>query len=129
MEEHQHNRTRKITIRLTSEEYTRISRKMATTTCRKLSEYCRKKMLEKPLTVYHRNLSLDQAMMEFIELRKTLNGLANNYNQSVKRLHTLTEDSPLRSWLTAYQLEGKILLNKVEDIKSSINKIADLWLR
>ena len=128
MENKQNNRIRKITVRLKPEEYQLIAQKLQSTTCRKMSEYCRKMMLGKPITIKQRNQSLDELMLEFIELRKVLNGIANNFNQAVKRLHTIALHAELRSWVTAYDLDRKIMMNKTEEIKMLINKIADQWL-
>ena len=82
-----------------------------------------------PITVYQRNQSLDDFMAEIIKLRNELNGIGNNFNQAVKKLNSLQQIAEFREWIITYELEKKILFNKVEEIKNRINKIADQWLR
>jgi hypothetical protein len=123
------NRTRIIGLRLTPAEYAKIERKWKTSTCRKLSDYVRHNLFEKPVTSYYRNQSLDEFMAEVVLLRNELNHIGNNFNQAVKRLHTLNQIDEFRSWLIAYEVEKKTLFNKVDEIKKHIQKIAESWLQ
>jgi hypothetical protein len=68
-------------------------------------------------------------MAEMIQLRGELNSIGNNFNQAIKKLHTLQQIPEFRSWIITYELEKQILLNQVEEIKNRINKIADQWLQ
>lgn len=129
MERKKSNRTRIIGLRLTPEEYAAIERKWKASTCRKLSDYARQKLFDKPITNYYRNQSLDDFMAEMAQLRKELNHIGNNFNQAVKRLHTLNQIPEFKNWLITYELERKIFFNKVDEIKKHIQKIAETWLR
>ena len=123
------NRTRIIGLRLTPAEYAKIERKWKASTCRKLSDYVRHNLFEKPVTSYYRNQSLDEFMAETVQLRNELNHIGNNFNQAVKRLHTLSQIGEFRSWLIAYEVEKKTLFNKVDEIKKHVQKIAESWLQ
>jgi len=123
------NRTRIIGLRLTPSEYAKIERKWKASTCRKLSDYVRHNLFEKPITSYYRNQSLDEFMAEMVLLRNELNHIGNNFNQAVKRLHTLNQIAEFRSWLIAYEVEKKTLFNKVDEIKRHVQKIAESWLQ
>jgi hypothetical protein len=68
-------------------------------------------------------------MAEMIRLRNELNDIGNNINQAVKKLHTLHQIAEFRSWIITYELEKKILLNKVDEIKNHIQKVAEKWLQ
>lgn len=68
-------------------------------------------------------------MAEMMLLRNELNSVGNNSNQAVKKLNSLQQIAEFRSWIITYELEKKTLLNKVDEIKNRINKIADEWLR
>ncbi len=129
MEEQDLNRSKWLHLRLKPTEYNQIHRQFTKTTCRKLSEYARKVLLNKPITVTYRNQSLDDFMTEMMRLRQELNSLGNNFNQAVKKLHSLTQIGEFRTWLITWELEKKILLNKVDEIKNRLNKIADEWLQ
>ena len=129
MEKGNSNRTRIIGLRLTSEEYAKIERKWKASTCRKLSDYVRRSLFDKPIVTTYRDASLDEFMLQMIQLRNELNAIGNNFNQAVKKLHILQQIPEFKSWLIRYELESKILFNKIDEVKKSIQKFAELWLR
>lgn len=129
MERENSKRTRIVGLRFTPKEYAKIERKWKTSTCRKLSDYIRKHLFNKPITTNYRNQSLDDFMAEMMRLRGELNAIGNNFNQAVKKLHTLNQISDFKHWLISYELEKKILFNKVDEIKKQIQKIAESWLQ
>ena len=129
MEKGNSNRTRIIGLRLTPAEYAKIERKWKASTCRKLSDYVRRSLFDKPIVTTYRDASLDEFMFQMIQLRKELNAIGNNFNQAVKKLHILQQIPEFKSWLIRYELESKILFNKIDEVKKSIQKFAELWLR
>jgi hypothetical protein len=129
MEKEDTLRTRIIGLRLTGKEYKQIEKQRKNSTAKKMSDYVRCVLFDKPITVYQRNKSLDDFMTEMIKLRNELNNIGNNFNQAVKKLHTLQQIAEFKSWIITYELEKKTLFNKVDEIKNCINKIADEWLQ
>ncbi len=129
MEQTNTKRSRIIGLRLTLKEYEQIEKKWKTSTCRKLSDYVRRSIFEKPIVTTYRNQSLDDYMAEMMRLRNELNGIGNNFNQAVKKLHTLHQIAEFRSWLINHELEKQTLLNKVDEIKYHIQKMGEKWLR
>ena len=129
MKEEKINRSKLLKVRLTPKEMDTIHNKFAKTTCRKLSEYVRKVLLDKPVTMYHRNKSLDDFMSEMITLRNELNAIGNNYNQVVKRLHSLVHLEEIKTWALLNESSKQILLKKVDEIKLKIAQINDQWLQ
>jgi ribosomal protein L29 len=123
------NRKRIVGMRFTTKEYEQIEKKWKASTCRKLSEYLRKIIFNKPVVATYRNKSLDDLMTELIQLKKELNGIGNNFNQAVKKLHTLCQIPEFRQWLEVYEAEKLLLLNKVEEIKNVTGKIGEQWLQ
>ncbi|RYE28357.1 MAG: plasmid mobilization relaxosome protein MobC [Sphingobacteriales bacterium] len=122
-------RTELLQVRLTIKETEQIHNTFSKSTCRKLSDYVRKKLLDKPISIYTRNHSLDDFMAEMILLRGELNAIGNNYNQVVKRLHTLSDIREIKTWLLVNESSKHMLLKKVEEIKSKISQINDQWLQ
>jgi len=129
MIEQNNRKSKRLHIRLTPAEYNTLKKKFTASTCRKLSEYARRVLLEKVVTMNQRNQSLDDFMAEMIRLRNELNGIGNNFNQVVKKLHTLQQIEEFRSWINRSENDREILLKKVEDIKQKINSISDKWLQ
>ena len=122
------NRTRIVGIRLSSSEFEQIEKKFRASTCRKLSDYIRRSLFDKPIVTTYRDSSLDDFMTESIRIRNELNNLGNNFNQAVKKLHTLDKIEEFRKWISAFDSEHKVLLNKIEETKNHIQKIAEKWL-
>ncbi|TXI87948.1 MAG: plasmid mobilization relaxosome protein MobC [Chryseobacterium sp.] len=129
MKEQKQNRTEHLHVRFTPKEFEKISSGFSKSACRKLSDYVRKILLEKPIKINQRNQSLDDFMAELITLRNELNALGNNYNQVVKRLHTMTDSAELKAWLLLNESAKKMMLEKVQQIKSKIYSINDIWLQ
>ena len=125
----QTNRTKWLHLRLTPDEYQKIMKEFNKSTCRKISDYARKNLLQKPIVNTYRNKSLDDFMAEMIRLRMELNAIGNNFNQAVKKLHTLHQIADFKQWFISYELDKKILFNKVDEIKKHIQKFAESWLR
>jgi hypothetical protein len=116
-------------IRLTEKEHEKIKKKYSKTTCKKLSDFARKVLLDKAVTVNIRNQSLDDLMTELFALKEEINAIGNNYNQLVKRLHSLNHSSEIKSWLLLHESARKILINKMDEIKVKIYSINDQWLQ
>ncbi|MFW2475373.1 MAG: plasmid mobilization protein [Sediminibacterium sp.] len=123
------NRKRIVGVRFTPKEYEQIEKKWKDSTCRKLSEYVRKIIFSKPIVTTYRNKSLDDLMTELIHLKKELNGVGNNFNQAVKKLHTLHQIHEFKQWIESYEADKNTLLQKVEEIKLVTGKIGEQWLQ
>jgi len=123
------NRDQLLQVRLTTKELERIHNKFSQSTSRKLSDYVRKVLLDKPITVNQRNQSLDDFMAEMILLRNELNAIGNNFNQTVKRLHALQQIDEIKTWLLLNETARQIIVSKITEIKSKINQIDSQWLQ
>lgn len=129
MERENSNRTRKITSRLTAEEYMKIEQKWKTSTCRKLSDYLRKHLFDKSITTTYRNQSLDDFIEETIVLRKELNAIGINLNQTVKKLHTLQQIPEFKVWIISFEIDRRIINDKIDKIEKHTSKITEKWLQ
>ena len=123
------NRTRIVGLRFTPEEYAKIEKKWKASTCRKLSDYIRKHLFDKSINTTYRNQSLDDMVHEMTQLFRQLNGIGNNFNQAVKKLHTLNQIPEFKVWIISAELDKKKLFDKIDEIKNYIQKISEKWLR
>lgn len=123
------NRTRKVTVRFAETEFNKIMRSFRTTTKRKLSEYIRYVLLEKPVTVYTRDQSLDDMLALFNSLKNELSAIGNNFNQAVKRLHTMDRIAEIKAWAEAGEKHRKLFMEKVAEINQKIAQLSDKWLQ
>nr|WP_199077090.1 plasmid mobilization relaxosome protein MobC [Pedobacter sp. ASV19] len=116
-------------LRLSEAEFQLLDKEFSKTTERKLSAYARNILLGKPMIAGHRNLSLDNLIVEFSSLVKTLNGLANNFNQSVHKLHTLDKIPQFQTWLTAHDQDKEALFQSIEIVRDYLKETSVKWLR
>lgn len=92
------NRTRRLIIRLKPKEFELIENRFKKSMLRKLSEYSRNVLLEKSISVLHRDKSMDDILEELILLRKELNCIGNNFNQSVRKLNSVRDMPDAHLW-------------------------------
>ncbi|MEI9943943.1 MAG: plasmid mobilization relaxosome protein MobC [Chitinophagaceae bacterium] len=119
--------TRRVSVRFTLQEYNKLETSFKRTTKKKISEYIRFVLLEKPVTVYTRNQSADQLMAELIKLRTELSAIGNNFNQAVKRLHTMSFSAEVKLWAERNENDKKTFLEKVTAINKIIAQLYDKW--
>ena len=118
-----------ISFRVKPDEYDQIHAHYNTTTCRKLSDYARKVLLQKPVVVKYRNESADAFLADMLKLKKDLNGVANNFNQAVHKLHTLDHISEFRKWIMMYESTKLSVDKKIDEIKQRMDQIHKQWSR
>lgn len=127
MSEQKNSRDKWLHLRLTEGEYKKINLGFKSSTKRKLSEYARSILLEKPITVYTRNQSFDDFVAEIILLRNELKAIGNNFNQSVKKLHTMQHENEIKAWALLNEGSKQVFFKKVDEINLKISQIADKW--
>jgi len=129
MKEQRVSKTKWLHIRLTPAQYQTIKSKSENSTCRKMSEYARYVLLDKPVMTKVRNASLDDLMSALIVLRKELSAIGNNYNQMVRRLNSLSFCHEVKTWLIVSQTIRENLTNKIDVIKEKVSSISEIWLQ
>jgi len=116
-----------ISIRVKPEEYKIIYAFYEGTTCRKLSEYVRRVLLKKPVVVNYRNQTAEESLELMNRLKNGLNAIGNNYNQAVKKLHSLKAVPELKTWILLNEATRQNLVQKIEEVRLQMNKIYELW--
>ncbi|WP_119789583.1 plasmid mobilization protein [Flavobacterium anhuiense] len=129
MKDEKKNRTKWLHLRLTEQEYKILQKYFADSLCPKLSDFARKNLLQKPVVLKYRNQSLDDLIAELTKLRSELNPIGNNFNQAVKKLHSLSQIPDLKMWILGFETDKKILLNSIEHIRMTIRNLAEKWLQ
>jgi hypothetical protein len=118
-----------ISFRVKPEEYDQINGHFKATTYRKLSEYARNVLLNKPVNVKVRNQSADEILSVLIQLKKELNAIGNNFNQVVHKLHTLDRIPEFRSWVMLHETTRQSVEKKITEIKLRMEEIYRQWLQ
>lgn len=129
MKEEKNNRLKWLTVRVSEAEHAAIQKQFQQTTERKLSAYVRKILLGKPMIADVRDASLQEIISVLIRMQKDLNGIGNNYNQMVHKLHISDTKSQLKAWIDLYEKEKKTLFFHIETISEYLKKTSQKWLR
>ncbi len=122
-------RSKWLTVRLSETEEKKLQTLFEKTTAQSLSEYARLVLLHEPVTVLYRNQSADELLPELIRLKNELNAIGNNFNQAVKRLHTVDHISEIKCWLLANEPVIYSFLQTTEEIRELMTKTYYLWLQ
>lgn len=122
-------RSRKVTVRFTPDEYNKISTQQKKSTAKVMSDYIRAVLLEGKITLYYRNQSLDKLIEELKLLRRELAAIGNNFNQVVKKINSVKDAGELNFWMDMAALLQKQLLEKTTGINDKIAQISDVWLQ
>ena len=123
------NRVKRLTIRFTETEYEQLEKAFKKSTCRQIVAYTRKVLGAKPVTILYRNESLDGLMSELIKLRKDLNAVGNNFNQIVKKINSVNDQSLSQIWLPYAQALQKELTERIKQIQEKIDEYSGKWLQ
>ena len=127
MKEEKNYRSKWLHLRLTVAEQDRLQREFQQVTDRKLSDFARKKLLGKPFTVLTRDQSRDKLIEELAGLRSELSKAAVNYNQAVKKLHTLGRIKEFEHWIVTYEIDRRKLLSEAEKVSVACLKLVEKW--
>ena len=114
-------------IRLSEAELKKVKDQFSNSTSRKLSDYARNKLLDKPIVLKYRNISFDDFVSEMVKLRNELNAIGNNFNQAVKNLHVLRTIPDLKHWSENNERDKKSFFDKIDEINNRIIKISEQW--
>lgn len=122
-------RSHAVRVKLTDEEYVLLEQNWKRSTIIHLSEYLRRVLFEKPITFYTRNQSLDELMTELILLRRDLNTILPNLDQTLSSLRAPAHLSEVQLRLDELEREQSFLISHVNEIKLKINSISLQWLQ
>lgn len=127
MEEKNENRSKWLNIRLKPGEYKGLESRFNKTAFQTMSEYHRALLLGNPVTVIHRDKSMDEVLEELVLLRRELNSVGNNLNQAVRSINSAHGFPEYRLWMNLLTIINGKLEPSITQIKERMNQYADLW--
>src|ERR1700738_3047131 len=111
---------KQLSLCLKPNEWKQVNTHFQSSTCRSRSEYLRKVILAKPVTVNYRNQSVDELLSESIQLKNELTTIGSNFSQAVKLLHGITGTDEARDWALFNEAATQTLFNKIEEIRQQM---------
>jgi ribosomal protein L29 len=127
MEEDNENRSKWIKVRLKPSEEELLNKRFKKTTFQNLSEFGRAMILGKPVTVIHRDKSMDEVLEELALLRRELNAIGNNLNQAVRNINSAHGFPDTRLWMNLLTLINGKVEPSISEIKERMTKYSDIW--
>ena len=119
--------TRVLLTRFKQTEYDQLNKRFNNTRFRKLSEYVRSVLLDKPVTVNYRDKSMDDVLEEMVLLRQELNAIGNNLNQAMRSINSAHGNADTRLWMSLLSVINTKLEPAISQIKEQMNQYADIW--
>lgn len=118
-----------ISIRTKPAEYDIIYNQYQQTTCRNLSQYARQVLLKKPVIMKYRNQSADEILSALIAIKNEMAAIGNNYNQAVKKLHTMKDIPEMLTWILSNDQRQQQLVDFSQDMLHQLEKIHSLCMQ
>jgi len=116
-------------VRMNGTEKKQLKKLQQSSTEKTVSNYVRKVALQKPVIVTYRNQSADDFLKDMLSLKKQLNGIGNNFNQAVHKLHTLDRIPEFRYWIQEQHALHKQVVQSIETIRLRMNQLYEQWLQ
>lgn len=129
MTEDNSNRDQWLHVRITEQEKASIMAQFKATTEPKLSAYVRKIVLGKPMIKTVRDVGLAELLGIIVKCQKDLNGLANNFNQAIKKLHTYKDDPGIQAAVLTLKMDEKAVMKAIEELRLLVDKTQEKWLQ
>ena len=114
----------RLNLRLSEQEWNKIHKLASNTTCRSVSEYCRKVLLREPVIVYHRNQSFDNLEEDLAPLLPILKTFGDDFNTLIQGL-SADNNAGSHIMLDILLLRSRQFLDTASRIKDLLTKIAD----
>ncbi len=127
MAKEEDKRVRWKNLRFKPDEYELLEGRFKKTRFRKLSEYMRNVLLDKPITVNYRDKAMDDILEELILLRRELNAIGNNLNQAVFQINAAHGNADGKLWARLLSVVNSKVEPSIEEIKEKMNQYADVW--
>ena len=119
------NRLRRLNLRLTQQEWDKIHRLAANSTCRSTSEYARKVLAQKPVRVFYRNQSFDSFEEQMVRLLPPLETDRAGFAEALKKVTPLEDSLEQKIALRLLLSYGSNLSKTIEEIKDHLKKLSD----
>lgn len=117
-----------IKTRVNDARFKQLSDLLEKSECRNMSELVRHILNNRPVTLLHRDKSLDLLIEELSRIRKELRAIGININQITRQFNTFPEKEQKLFFALGAAEQYKLVGNKVDRLFIIINKLSEQWL-
>lgn len=129
MQEADRNQSRTVYFQIEPAQYRVLKDRCAQSTCRSLAEYIRKLILAEPVTVNHREASLEDLITELSYTRRQLSDAVQAFEQSAQKVSAAIDEHQAAVWLKEHQKDRAIIIGLIDQIYQHSKKTALVWLQ
>jgi MobC-like protein len=115
-------RLRRLNIRLDQKEWDKLHKLTSNSTCRSVSEYSRKVLLEKPVTVFYRNRSFDEFEQQMNTVLPVLETTSTQFTELIQQMKASNSPQMWQS-LPLLQDYSRRMATSAQEIRNNIEKL------
>src|SRR5690349_164110 len=121
--------SRTLILRVNTKTIKKLETLLTESDCQSLSDVARRILLERKITVYHKDISLEAPMLELIRIRKELHAIGVNINQITHSFHTSENgNNKMFQALKVAEEYGKVG-DKVDELLGMVASMGRKWLQ
>ncbi|MBB6236768.1 hypothetical protein HDC90_001383 [Pedobacter sp. AK013] len=118
-----------IRIRVDEQTLKRLNKMQKMSDCKGLSQLARKILMQEPVQIFHRDISMNGPMEELAMIRKEIRSIGININQQTYHFHTSQSKAARMFYVErTKELYEKIEI-KIERLLEITDKLAHKWLQ
>nr|WP_276900146.1 mobilization protein [Pedobacter kyonggii] len=118
-----------IRVRVDEQTLKRLDKMQKTSDCKGLSQLARKILMQEPVQIFHRDISMNGPMEELAMIRKEIRSIGININQQTYHFHTSQSKAARIFYVErTKELYEKIEI-KIERLLEITDKLAHKWLQ
>lgn len=118
-----------IRIRVDEQTLKRLNKMQKSSDCKGLSQLARKILMQEPVQIFHRDISMNGPMEELAMIRKEIRYIGININQQTYHFHTSQSKAARMFYVErTKELYEKIEI-KIERLLEITDKLAHKWLQ
>ena len=119
---------RKLTTKVEEEKYKEFVAILSKNPNEKMSGLVRKILYNRPVTIYTRDLTLDNTMEELAKLRAEIRAIGVNINQITRLFNTYPEERRKQFFAKIAFAEYLKIEPKIDQLLNIISKLSKKWL-
>jgi hypothetical protein len=118
-------RLHRLNIRLDPKEWDKVHKLTSNSTCRSVSEYARKVLLEKPVRVFYRNQSFDEFEETMVRVLAQLETFGETFTLLAKKALAIEKTPELNPLVPPLLDCAQSFIRTAEEIRDHVKKLAD----
>ncbi len=121
--------TKLIRVRVSEKVYLRLTGLQKQSNCRSICELARKILSKEPITLLHKDISMNGPMEELALIRKEIKAIGININQQTHYFHAAKSSSEKAFYVKQTSACYQKVDERIKELLKLVNKLSALWLQ